>query len=103
MKIQSTLLAAAAVLTLAAPAAALADPSWHGSDNDRGYGNDQQYGYGQTYGHGRHDDWRRMHCRHGVFYMRGNACSNDYGRAHYGWRSHDHRYDDNGFDHRRGR
>ena len=114
MKIQSIILAAAAAVALAAPAAAFAEP-WHGSGDSRGYGHDEGrgsghddgYGYGYGYGRdsGRHDrdGGRRIHCRRGVFYMRGNACSNDYGRDRDGWRGHDRNSRDDGSDHRRWR
>lgn len=60
MRFFKPLLAAAAVLSIAAPAAsALADPYWGGHD-DQGYGRD--YGFGRDYGYD-HDryDWGREH------------------------------------------
>lgn len=110
MKIQSIILAAAAAVALAAPAAAFAEP-WHGSGDSRGYGhdegrgsgNDDGYGYGRDSGRHDRDGGRRIHCRRGVFYMRGNACSNDYGRDRDGWRGHDRNSRDDGSDHRRWR
>ncbi len=104
MKIQSILLAAAAAITLAVPAAAFAEP-WHGSGDGRGYSHDDGYGYGYGRDSGRHDrdSSRRIHCRGGVFYMRGHACSNDYGRDRDGWRGHDRNSRDDGSDHRRWR
>ena len=65
MSIKTGILAAAAVLTLAVPAAALAQPGYgyaptYGQNN----GYSQNYGYGQTNGYDRgdlrRDDWRRI-------------------------------------------
>ncbi len=113
MKIQSLLLAAAATVALAAPAAAFAQ-SWNGADQGRAYAQNDRYGQdsgydrgGQDnrYGNGHHDrdGWRRIHCRRGVFYMRSNACSNDYGRDRHDGRYSDHHFHDDGSDHRRWR
>ena len=102
MKIQSILLAAAAAITLAVPAAAFAEP-WHGSGDGRGYSHDDGYGYGRDSGRYDRDGSRRIHCRRGGFYMRGHACSNDYGRDRDGWRGHDRNSRDDGSDHRRWR
>ena len=102
MKIQSLLLAAAATVALAAPAAAFAQ-SWHGSDDGRGYAQNGRYDRDNGYGRHDRDDSRRIQCRRGVFYTRSNACSNDYGRDRHDGRYSDHHFHDDGSDHRRWR
>ena len=102
MKIQSILLAAATAVTLAAPAAAFAEP-WQGSGDGRGYAQDNGRGYGQDHGRRDREEGRRSDCRRGVFYMRGNACSYNYGRDRNGWRGNDRHSHDDGYDHRRWR
>jgi len=87
VSIQRTLLAAAAVLTLAAPAAALAEPG-HG---DRGDHRGDSYRGDRSGGDwGRRDRVAEQDCRVGVFYL-GGSCGD--GRVYDGWRA-DHRHDD---------
>ena len=95
MRIQSTLLAAAAVLAIAAPAAAFADP--HDGGYRGGYSQDGR-GYGYDGGQSGYRDqtrWSHDHCRRGVFYTSRSACAVHYGNG-YGERGHDGRHDDGG-------
>ena len=78
MRIQHALLAAAAVLTLAAPVAAFAEP--HDGGYPDSYAQTWQDSRGQDGAYHRQDyrehaRWGDTTCRRGVFYMRGSYCS----------------------------
>ncbi len=113
MSMQRALLAAAAVLTLAAPAAAFADPYAGGgyADGYRQSGQDgggydrqtSQYGRGYAGGwDGRNDGYRgydrrddvrgrAAYCRRGVFYMRRSVCAVQHGYGYGRWNDHAYR------------
>ncbi len=103
MRFQKTVLALAATLAVAAPAAAFAQ-DWRSQDN--GYRQEQsrehrydqrgEYRYHQRRvyrGYSDHRGYRPQVCRMGVFYMRGSWCATHRHDA-YRYDHRDHRGDD---------
>ena len=91
MRFQKAVLALAATLALAAPAAAFAQDFGFTSRDGHGYGQSRDRGGEDRYDGGRSERYgerrfeRRPICRMGVFYMRGTWCATRGRGVHDRW------------------